>query len=778
MKVRTNKTIPPGWVLIGMLAMMTVAVIARPELSGPIQFNRDVLPILADKCFSCHGPDPNQRKSGLRLDLRDGATAEKKGLRAISPGDLARSAVWRRITTDNPDEVMPPPKVPKKLNPAEKAVIRRWIEEGAPYQNHWAFELPRRSALPAVRNRAWPKNAVDHFILARLEQEGLSPGREVSGESLIRRITLDLTGLPPAPERVRIFLGDRRPDRVERVVAELMATRAYAERQAQDWLDLARYADSNGYADDQTRDIWPYREWVINAIARNLPFDQFTIEQLAGDMLPGATTEQRIASAFHRNAPQAKGNTYPVEEYRLKGVSDRVNTTGTVWLGLTLACAECHDHKFDPITQRDYFSMFALFNNVVHTGEAFAQDGPNLQLASAAHHTRQRELDQQVAAATKRVEVRESELDAGAAKVDSELKRLKEILAASVKERTELEQSIPRLPVMEELATPRDTRIHLRGNFLNKGDAVSPAVPALFTLPPEQQPRNRLEFARWLVDGRNPLVARVAVNRLWQACYGHGLVRTPADFGRQGALPSHPELLDWLACELVESGWDVRHVHQLLVNSATYRQSARVSAAVEQRDLQNMLLTRAPRPRLPGEQIRDQALAVAGLLVTGPSGKPVFPVQTSGYWEERALPGKWVDSSGADRHRRSLYTYWRRMALHPSLELLDAPARSVCTAKRSVSNVPTQALVTLNDPIFVEAAEAFAARLLREVPSGDSARVAHAFHLALCRAPAQTESARFLAFLRQQRARTPDEKIVWTAVTAVLLNLDEFLCRP
>ena len=681
MKARIPKTIPPGWVIIGMLAVMTDVVIAKPELSGPIQ-------------------------------------------------------------------------------------------------QHWAFESPRRRALPAVRNKSWPRNAVDPFILARLEQEGLRPGPEASGESLIRRIALDLTGLPPSPERVRTFLGDQRPDRFERVVTELMATRAYAERQAQDWLDLARYADSNGYADDQTRDIWPYREWVINAIARNLTFDQFTIEQLAGDMLPGATTEQRIASAFHRNAPQAKGNTYPVEEYRLKGVSDRVNTTGTVWLGLTMACAECHDHKFDPITQRDYFSMFALFNNVVHTGEAFAQDGPSLKRTSATQHLRQLELDQQVTTAAKSVEARESKLDAAAAEADSELKRMKETLAALVKERDELERSLPKVPVMEELTTPRDTRVHLRGSFLNKGDKVAPAVPALFDVQPGQQPRNRLEFARWLVNGRNPLVARVAVNRLWQASFGHGLVRTPADFGRQGERPSHPELLDWLACELVESGWDLRHVHQLIVTSATYQQSARASEAGRRRDPQNILLARAPRPRLPAEQIRDQALAVAGLLVTGPGGKPVFPVQTSGYWEERALPGKWVDSSGADRHRHSLYTYWRRMALHPSLELLDAPARSVCTPKRIVSNVPTQALVTLNDPIFVEAAEAFAARLLREVPSGDSARLEHAFQLALCRAPARTERARFLDFLRQQHARTHDEKIVWTAVTAVLLNLDEFLCRP
>ncbi len=643
---------------------------------------------------------------------------------------------------------------------------------------HWAFESPRRGALPEVRRKAWPRNAIDYFILARLEQEGLQPSPETARETLIRRIALDLTGLAPSPELLREFLADRRPDAYEQVVPELMATHAYAERQAQDWLDLARYADSNGYADDQTRDSWPYREWVINAIARNAPFDQFTIEQLAGDMLPGATTEQRIASAFHRNAPQAKGNTYPVEEYRLKGVSDRVNTTGTVWLGLTMACAECHDHKFDPITQRDYFSMFALFNNVVHTGEAFAQDGPSLKVPSAVQSARQLELNRQVAAATASVNTREAQLDPAAARADSELKRLKGIRDALVKDCDELERNIPKVPVMEELAKPRDTHVHLRGSFLNPGDKVPPTVPAMFGVRPEQQPRNRLEFARWLVDGRNPLVARVVVNRLWQACFGHGLVRSPADFGRQGARPSHPELLDWLACELVESGWDLQHVHKLLVTSATYRQSARASSAARRRDPQNIWLAHAPRTRLPAEQIRDQALAVAGLLVTGTGGRPVFPMQTPNYWEERALPGKWVASSGSDRHRRSLYTYWRRMALHPTLELLDAPARSVCTARRNISNVPTQALVTFNDPIFVEAAEAFAARVLREVPSGDSARLEHAFRLALCRAPARAERARFLDFLREQRARTHEEQIVWTAVTAVLLNLDEFLCRP
>jgi hypothetical protein len=694
-------------------------------MAGEVDFNRDVRPILSDKCFSCHGPDVKQRKGELRLDTKEGAYGKtESGAVAIVPGDLKKSEVWARIHTTDRDEVMPPPRSNKVLTDAQRDLLGRWISEGARYEPHWAFVPPQKPALPEMHNpQSAIRNPIDSFIFARLEKEGLSPSPEAERTTLIRRVTLDLTGLPPTVADVDAFLADASPQAYENVVDRLMATRDYAERRAQDWLDLARYADTRGFADDKQRDIWPFREWVIAAIQRNQPFDQFTIEQLAGDMLPDATTEQRIASAFHRNAPQAKGNTYTVEEYRLKGVVDRVNTTGTVWLGLTVGCAECHDHKFDPISQADYYRLFALFNNIEHSGVAFAQGGPHLKL------------------------------------------ELPDKKTASV-------------PMMKELAQPRETFIHVRGNFLTLGEKVSPGVPA-FLLGETAQPGNRLEFACWLVNGKNPLVARVVANRFWQGYFGHGLVRTPADFGLQGESPTHPELLDWLASEFVASGWDMKAIHRLIVTSAVYRQSARIPPQLATRDPQNRLLACMARVRLPAEQIRDQALALGGLLKSGGSGRSVFPPQPDNYWEDRDLPGKWTTSSGDDLHRKSLYIYWRRMALHPTMELLDAPSRAVCTARRNTANLPTQALVTLNDPIFLEAASAFAKRIFSEAPEDNAARLEFAFRLGLCRKPDNEERVRFLAFIDEQTKRYPDDiSAVWTSVATVLMNLDETLNRP
>ena len=688
-------------------------------------FSRDIRPILADNCFSCHGPDLKQRKAELRLDTPEGAYGKtESGVVAIVPGDLDKSEAWARINATNKDNVMPPPKSHKVLTTAQRDLLGRWIAEGARYEEHWAFVPVQKPAQPEIRSpQTKIRNPIDRFILARLEQDGLSPSPEAERTTLIRRVTLDLTGLPPTVAEVDAFLADAAPEAYERVVDRLMATRDYAERRAQDWLDLARYADTRGFADDKTREIWPFRDWVIAAIQRNQPFDQFTIEQLAGDMLPNATTDQQIASAFHRNAPQAKGNTYPVEEYRLKGVVDRVNTTGTVWLGLTVGCAECHDHKFDPWSQADYFRLFALFNNIEHSGVAFGQGGPHSKLELPDKNT------------------------------------------VSV-------------PVMKERAEPRETFIHVRGNFLTRGEKVSPGVPA-FLLGETGQLGNRLEFARWLVNGRNPLVARVVVNRFWQGYFGHGLVRTPTDFGLQGEPPTHPELLDWLASEFVASGWNMKAMHRLIVTSATYRQSTRIPPQLAVRDSQNRLLAWMPRVRLPAEQIRDQALTLGGLLKPAGIGRSIFPPQPDAYWEDRDLPGKWTASSGDDLHRKSLYIYWRRSALHPTMELLDAPSRAVCTARRNTSNVPTQALVTLNDPIFVEAASAFAKRILAEPTEDNAARLEFAFRLSLSRKPDDEERGQFLAFIDGQTKRyANDLPAAWTSIATVLMNLDETLNRP
>jgi hypothetical protein len=938
------------------------------EQGESLQFNRDVRPILADHCYACHGPDAHSRKAKLRLDKRESATGTNEAGAAIVPGKPELSELVFRIESDDDDELMPPPKFHKPLSRAEKKILVRWITAGAKYEKHWSFEQPEASKPPNSNYSAKVINPIDSFVFKRLEEKELIPSNQASRETLIRRITLDLTGLPPTPSEVDAFSSDRQDNAYEKLVDRLMGTTAYAERRAQDWLDLARYADTRGFADDKMRNVWPWRDWVVRALNENMPFDQFTIEQLAGDLLPDATPEQLLATGFHRNAPQARGMTYPVEEYRIKGVIDRVNVIGRVWFGLTLDCAECHDHKFDPITQRDYYSILALFNNIEHRGSGFGQGGPTMKYKlpppkrDFTAESERKQVKQELAAARKampkpspikdayvvgkweeptvevnpqkyaitgdltisakirtkqpvadivskydwkgkqrsyifgiggegdkgslpghlffwvsslaesfngitvygsqsvnngREHVVAVEFVAGksvrlfvdgiedkAAKVsgkpppfiakssrplaigsgynsspkanayrfEGELSEVRLSdravgdqlsIGAAGKKVDELQAKLRKLddqkgapkivdavPVMRDRAKPRETFVHIRGSFLNKGARVSPAVPELFGLPKSSQPRNRLEFARWLAGGKNPLVARVTVNRFWQSYFGHGLVRTPDDFGAQGTPPSHPGLLDWLATEFVRSGWDMKHINRLIVTSATYRQSARISTEVRKSDPENLWLAHLPRVRLPAEQIRDQALAVSGLLNRKQGGTPVFPVQKPNYWEKRVLPGKWKNSQGLDRHRRTMYTYWRRMALHPTLELLNAPARDNCVVRRNVSNVPTQALALMNGPIFSETASAFAKRLLQEIKTDEEKRLERAFRLALGRSPKEEEKNMFLNYLDQQgkdlakdaqaakQIAGARELAVWTLACSVLLNLDETITRP
>ena len=745
-----------------------------------IDFNREIRPILSDACFPCHGPDASARKAGLRLDLRAVAVQPaESGEVAIRPNQAAQSELVRRIFSEDRDEAMPPRKSHRSISLRQKELLRDWINQGAPYAEHWSFLPPKPAALPAVKRPDWPRNPLDFFTLARMEAEGMSPAPEAAKSTLIRRVTLDLTGLPATISEVRDFLADSSDQAYERVVDRLMATRDYAERRAQDWLDLARYADTRGFSDDTARSIWPYRDWVIRALQRNQPFDQFTIEQLAGDLLPQPTTDQLIATGFHRNAPQAKGQTYPSEEYRLKSVVDRVNTTATVWLGLTMGCAECHDHKFDPISQADFYGTFAIFNQIEHSGEGFAQGGPHLSIPSPEQAKQKAEAQAKLAALQASKALLQTQPGNDALAQSAEAISLEKELAALTKQIGQVDKASVHFPVMRERSVARDTFIHVRGNFLTRGAKVSPDIPGFLRSVDAEAPRNRLEYARWLVSGKNPLVARVVVNRFWQSYFGFGLVRTPGDFGLQGEWPTHPELLDWLACEFVRSGWDMKAVHRLIVTSATYRQSAVRRPEDALRDVQNRWLSSMPRVRLPAEQIRDQALAVSGLLKQTSNPKSFFPPQPSNYWEDRDLPGKWTISTGDELHRKSLFIYWRRMALHPTMELLDAPSRASCTPRRNSANIPTQALVTLNDPIFVEAAKALAQRVLDAGLADDRARMDWAFQTCLSRHPEPAERDQFLAFIERQAKPSPtDLPALWASVATILLNLDETLTRP
>ena len=769
------------WPASSLVFLLTFCGWLPQAISGAaIDFNREIRPILSDACFPCHGPDASARKAGLRLDLRAVAVQPaESGEVAIRPNQAAQSELVRRIFSEDRDEVMPPRKSHRSISLRQKELLRDWINQGAPYAEHWSFLSPKSAALPAVKRPDWPRNPLDFFTLARMEAEGMSPAPEAAKSTLIRRVTLDLTGLPATISEVRDFLADSSDQAYERVVDRLMATRDYAERRAQDWLDLARYADTRGFSDDTARSIWPYRDWVIRALQRNQPFDQFTIEQLAGDLLPQPTTDQLIATGFHRNAPQAKGQTYPSEEYRLKSVVDRVNTTATVWLGLTMGCAECHDHKFDPISQADFYGTFAIFNQIEHSGEGFAQGGPHLSIPSPEQAKQKAEAQAKLVALQASKALLQTQPGKDALAQSAEAISLEKEIAALIKQINQVEKAGIHFPVMRERSIARDTFIHLRGNFLTRGAKVAPGIPGFLRAGDAEAPRNRLDYARWLVSGKNPLVARVVVNRFWQSYFGFGLVRTPGDFGLQGEWPTHPELLDWIASEFVRSGWDMKAVHRLIVTSATYRQSAVRRPEDALRDVQNRWLSSMPRVRLPAEQIRDQALAVSGLLKQTSNPKSFFPPQPSNYWEDRDLPGKWTISTGDELHRKSLFIYWRRMALHPTMELLDAPSRASCTPRRNSANIPTQALVTLNDPIFVEAAKALAQRVLDAGLADDRARMDWAFQTCLSRHPEPAERDQFLAFLERQAKPSPtDLPALWTSVATILLNLDETLTRP
>lgn len=750
-----------------------------------VSFNREIRPILSEQCFSCHGFDAKHRKADLRLDTREGALADNDGVRAIIPGDPAKSELWKRLLSQDSEEVMPPPEAHKpKLTAKQRETLRRWIEEGAPYEPHWAFTSPQR---PALKEKG--PAAIDALIDNGLKEAGLKASAEAPPDKLLRRLSLDLTGLPPTPTELDAFLQARAKDPQAAYVAaidRLLASPAYGERWGRWWLDQARYADSNGYSIDAPRSIWKYRDWVVSSLNADLPFDRFTVEQLAGDLLPDAGEAQRIATGFHRNTPLNQEGGIDVEQFRIDSVIDRVGTTGTVWLGLTVGCAQCHDHKFDPITQKEFYRMFAFFNNQEEpTMKVSDPSRDEAKLAAAVREAEQALaifLDQRASAlqqwettltkaetaklsgpvktalrkpaAKRNVTERALLFAAGPGATDKAFKALQK----KAKDAADLRDGGPTTLVLKELAKPRKTHLLTAGDFTRPAEEVAPGVlGTLHAFKTDQGSVDRLDLARWIVSKDNPVTARVIANRVWQAYFGRGLVETENDFGSQGTSPSHPELLDWLAVELVERGWSLKSLHRTIVLTRAYRRDSANRADLIEKDPDNRLLARQTRLRLDAELVRDSALLASGLLTHKVGGPPVYPPIPEGVMSLGQVKRAWNTSQGPDRTRRGLYTFTYRVTPPPAFAVFDAPdGLSTCT-RRNRSNTPLQALTLLNDPAYFEAAQALAKVIEKE-------GLATAFRRCTSRAPEAAELAVLTPLDRLSAARA-------------LLNLDETITR-
>lgn len=791
-----------------------------------IDYTTQVKPILSRHCLECH--DAKVQKGGLRLDSAKAIFQGGDSGTSVVAGDAKKSLLIDVLHADSVYPRMPYKRSPLKA--AEVKILTQWIAEGAvapkdekvfDVRDHWAFQAPKRPALPNVGNNAWVRNAIDAFILARLQEDKLKPSPEADRRTLIRRVSLDLTGLPPTPAEVDAFLKDTSPQAYEKVVDRLLQSPHYGEKWARHWLDLARYADTHGFTIDGPREIWKYRDWVIEALNKDKPFDQFVIEQFAGDLLPKATQAQKIATGFHRNTLINQEGGIDPEQFRVDAVADRVDTTGVVFLGLTLGCARCHDHKYDPITQKEYYQLFAFLNNqseptlsiatpeLAAKREKMTKDMEDLEIELNEHlqtYANKNKVSEQLAEILRlRPEQRTDQQKAALAK---HFRSKTDTFKGYFQKLDQMKKTMPRFPttmVLAELAKPRETHLMIMGDFTRKGELVQPNVPALLqSLPPSKDRPNRLDLARWLVDEKNPLVARVTVNRLWQRYFGKGIVETENDFGTQGSAPTHPQLLDWLATEFMRQKWSLKAMHRLIVTSATYRQSSTVQAEAQKVDPYNKLLAYQNRLRLDAELIRDNALAVSGLLSPKIGGPGVFPPQPEGIYRFTQVNRPWKTSKGGDRYRRGLYTYFQRSAPYPGLIVFDAPnANSTCT-KRVRSNTPLQALTLLNDQSYLELAAGLAGRILRESPKTRKDRVAYAFQICLSRPPTDWEAGKVEAYVEQQLQefrRSPKdaksflqignalsqegtladaelaEQAAWVATARALMNLDEFITR-
>lgn len=828
------------------------------QKTDAIPFTREIQPVLEAHCLSCHGSE--QPESSFSLTSRESALRGGNYGTAIVPGKPDQSPLLQMISGTHQDEiVMPPEGEGERLSMQEITAIRQWIRQGAVWpenlvlgaksiqrKQHWSFQPIINPELPVVQNENWCENEIDHFILQRLEQEKISPAEAADQTTLIRRVTLDLTGLPPTPAEVDQFLNDSSPEVYERLVDRLLASPRFGEKWARHWLDLCHYADSDGYLTDAVRPhAWRYRDWVVNSLNENKPFDQFTIEQLAGDLLPKTTPAQHAGTGFLRQTLSNREGGADLEEFRVNKVVDRTKLMGTVWLGLTLECCRCHNHKYDPITQKEFYQFYAFFNSAYEVNIDAPLEGEEQRLQQQAEYLEkrqalidpirepleklQREWEQKMLYAAMHpaddhhwarawevmglvwgvgtgegqqegLEILKMEpaqrnqrqqddlldyfLGRGHLVNGGKFKELKlGELASKLGELRKAYPAVSRAPAVREMQIPQLAFVHLRGSFQSPGIPVEPSTP-VFLPAMEQQKQNRLDLARWLVSKDNPLTARVTVNRIWQEYFGQGIVVSSDDFGTQGDAPSHPQLLDWLAYHFRSQGWNVKDLHRLIVTSATYRQSARMRADIHQQDPSNRLLSHQVSLRLPAETVRDQALAVSGLLSEKQGGPCVRPPQPASVVMEGFGSNSWDISTGKERYRRGLYTLTLRTSPYAQSVIFDAPNPSQSCSRRDRSNTPLQALTLLNDPVFFEAARHLAQRVLREQQSDLEEQLRYAFRLCLAREPQEQELERLKLLYQQERNQSEaskrkctKEEAAWTVVASVLLNLHEFITR-
>ena len=786
----------------------------RVETPQRIEFNRDIRPILSDNCFYCHGPDAQHRQADLRLDRSEEAIKAA----AILPGKASESTLIHRIFSDDADLLMPPGDSNKKLTDAQKSLLRDWIDQGAEYQNHWAYEPPNRSI--GSIGSSGPSDSIDALVEEQLAPRGLKPAEQADPRTLVRRLYYDLIGLPPSPELVEAFVANPTEQAYSDLVESLLANPHFGERMAVGWLDIVRFADTIGYHSDNPRNIWPYRDYVIRSFNSDKPFDRFTLEQIAGDLLPDADQETRIGSAFNRLILSTEEGGAQSKDYEARMLADRVRAIGTVWLGQTIACAQCHDHKYDPITMKDFYSLGAFFSDIQEPIVGAREEG--LAILEPIDHQRLAELDKGIEEATQELNAlkdseSQTESQSELQSAQDAIKTAQEKLENIRKKRDVFHKSLPKCLVTQASPNPRTVRLLPRGNWMDEsGPLMQPALPDYLRTPPSlanqnltketsqasERSLNRLDLAAWLVSKENPLTARVTMNRLWKHFFGTGLSKVLDDLGTQGEVPVNPKLLDQLACEFIDSGWSFKHMVRAIVLSRTYRQSSQADASAMSLDPLNRWTARQSPFRMDAEFVRDYALEHAGLLARSIGGRSAKPYQPDGYWDSLNFPTRTYTPDASDQqYRRGLYTWWQRTFLHPSLMAFDAPSREECCAERNRSNLPQQALVLLNDPTYVEAARGLAHRTLtNRSAQTDPERLEWMFTQVLCRRPSRSEQDALLELLEKQRVNyranpesalrlgqtglfqpgqsiDPIESAAWTHPARVLLNLHETITR-